>query len=553
MASSGLLTPWPRGTPAPSPSADRFVADVRPVVRARQTPSTPWMNQVSALRGCATKGRRALVVIAFAWIASTVLLLPISHAQAQQPEPGIATDKVPTDFPTFTHPYGAALGKATKHLRLVSDYNAHPGSGEFARVASIINSAPAGTDIAVTFRKPLNASSVPTPQQYRDGINVLISQFGSRVSYWGVFNEPNIVNVTPEQAKDYYQELVAALGGSNRILGPDVIDRWSSAYPNVFRNDVPAASVTNWISSYIELGGGLGVAATFHPYGAISRQKDTSVKQYANALPAGTPIWLTEAGALRASSHAGPITVDGHLVDDALQAEQVTFLMRNLLGSSFAGRVVTRAYYYQPGYDLTWDTSLFDISQQPRPAWSAFCAYACSDIDGDQLLDYLDRCPTVPGPASLQGCPDSDGDGIADIDDHCPTQSGPAATNGCPDADGDGVRDADDVCPQLPGLAAYNGCLPTGSQAYTDADGTAYVYYRGTDNAIWQLQHQLHAPTWDNVRLGGTAAGNPSAFVDSAGTHYAYYRGTDNAIWQLQHQLHAPTWDNVRLGGTAAG
>ncbi|MEO6540694.1 MAG: OmpA family protein, partial [Ferruginibacter sp.] len=91
------------------------------------------------------------------------------------------------------------------------------------------------------------------------------------------------------------------------------------------------------------------------------------------------------------------------------------------------------------------------------------------DRDGDGVLDGVDRCPDVPGLASLQGCPDRDGDGIADIDDKCPDVPGTARYQGCPipDTDKDGVNDEVDKCPTVPGLARYQGCpIPD-----TDGDG----------------------------------------------------------------------------------
>ncbi len=91
------------------------------------------------------------------------------------------------------------------------------------------------------------------------------------------------------------------------------------------------------------------------------------------------------------------------------------------------------------------------------------------DTDGDGIVDSLDRCPTVPGLASLQGCPDRDGDGIADIDDACPDVAGVAKYKGCPipDTDGDGINDEMDKCPTVPGVARYQGCpIPD-----TDGDG----------------------------------------------------------------------------------
>jgi len=91
------------------------------------------------------------------------------------------------------------------------------------------------------------------------------------------------------------------------------------------------------------------------------------------------------------------------------------------------------------------------------------------DRDGDGVLDDDDRCPDVPGLASLKGCPDRDGDGIADIDDKCPDVPGLARYQGCPipDTDKDGINDEEDKCPTVPGLARYQGCpIPD-----TDKDG----------------------------------------------------------------------------------
>jgi outer membrane protein OmpA-like peptidoglycan-associated protein len=82
------------------------------------------------------------------------------------------------------------------------------------------------------------------------------------------------------------------------------------------------------------------------------------------------------------------------------------------------------------------------------------------DRDGDGVNDEDDKCPDVPGVASLQGCPDRDGDGIADDEDKCPDVAGIAKYNGCPipDTDGDGINDEEDKCPDVAGLARYQGC-----------------------------------------------------------------------------------------------
>ncbi len=91
------------------------------------------------------------------------------------------------------------------------------------------------------------------------------------------------------------------------------------------------------------------------------------------------------------------------------------------------------------------------------------------DHDNDGVPDSTDRCPDVPGLASLKGCPDRDGDGIADIDDKCPDVPGLARYQGCPipDTDKDGINDEVDKCPTVFGFARYQGCpIPD-----TDKDG----------------------------------------------------------------------------------
>ncbi len=82
----------------------------------------------------------------------------------------------------------------------------------------------------------------------------------------------------------------------------------------------------------------------------------------------------------------------------------------------------------------------------------------CPDSDKDGIIDPDDRCPDVPGTKEFLGCPDTDKDGIEDSKDRCPTQSGPAKYDGCPDTDGDTVPDYLDKCPKVPGKVATNGC-----------------------------------------------------------------------------------------------
>jgi uncharacterized protein (TIGR03382 family) len=82
------------------------------------------------------------------------------------------------------------------------------------------------------------------------------------------------------------------------------------------------------------------------------------------------------------------------------------------------------------------------------------------DSDADGVLDDVDRCPTVPGLAGLQGCPDDDGDGVEDGVDRCLGEAGPVDRQGCPerDSDGDGLVDGKDPCPSEAGPLDRGGC-----------------------------------------------------------------------------------------------
>lgn len=128
------------------------------------------------------------------------------------------------------------------------------------------------------------------------------------------------------------------------------------------------------------------------------------------------------------------------------------------------------------------------------------------DLDGDGIVDELDACPSVPGPAhpldrSRNGCPDvvdTDHDGIADGDDACPREVGPPSSdpgrNGCPplDSDGDGISDGYDACPSVRGPAQSdpkrNGCpLDTDGDGIDD-EHDACPKLAGTENTDPKLR-----------------------------------------------------------------
>jgi OmpA-OmpF porin, OOP family len=120
--------------------------------------------------------------------------------------------------------------------------------------------------------------------------------------------------------------------------------------------------------------------------------------------------------------------------------------------------------------------SQYRFSIENRPGWHhsagvvVYFGEANPDKDKDGIKDKDDKCPDVPGVASLMGCPDRDGDGIADADDKCPDIAGIAAMMGCPDKDGDSIMDMEDDCPDVKGIAAFKGCPDTDNDGIKDAD-----------------------------------------------------------------------------------
>jgi outer membrane protein OmpA-like peptidoglycan-associated protein len=116
------------------------------------------------------------------------------------------------------------------------------------------------------------------------------------------------------------------------------------------------------------------------------------------------------------------------------------------------------------------------FSIENRPGWHHslgivnYFGESNPDRDKDGISDKDDKCPDVPGVASLMGCPDKDLDGITDADDKCPDVPGVAAMMGCPDKDGDMIMDTEDDCPDVAGLAAFKGCPDTDNDGIKDAD-----------------------------------------------------------------------------------
>ncbi|TRX31138.1 OmpA family protein [Flavobacterium sp. ZT3R18] len=112
------------------------------------------------------------------------------------------------------------------------------------------------------------------------------------------------------------------------------------------------------------------------------------------------------------------------------------------------------------------------------------------DSDGDTLLDNVDACPSVAGPVENKGCPwpDTDGDSVLDKDDKCPNEKGLVSNGGCPelDADKDGVLDKEDECPTVPGPASNKGCPEVTKEVLKELKVQARAVFFVTGKAVLQ-------------------------------------------------------------------
>jgi len=131
-------------------------------------------------------------------------------------------------------------------------------------------------------------------------------------------------------------------------------------------------------------------------------------------------------------------------------SETYIFLQANYR-FSFQDTKLDKNTFYSLGFTVPLRAKSAPIPVAPPPP---------PDQDGDGTADATDECPTLAGPAALNGCPDKDNDGVADKYDKCPDVAGTVKYLGCPipDNDKDGVNDEEDKCPTVAGLAKYGGC-----------------------------------------------------------------------------------------------
>ncbi|HEV3321658.1 MAG TPA: hypothetical protein VG147_05635, partial [Solirubrobacteraceae bacterium] len=60
--------------------------------------------------------------------------------------------------------------------------------------------------------------------------------------------------------------------------------------------------------------------------------------------------------------------------------------------------------------------------------------------------------------------------------------------------------------------------------------------------------------SWSLAEVGGSAAGDPVALINpTTEEQYVYFRGTNGAIWELYWEPSPHRWSLGELGGSAGG
>ena len=142
----------------------------------------------------------------------------------------------------------------------------------------------------------------------------------------------------------------------------------------------------------------------------------------------------------------------------------------------------------------------------------------CEDVDGDEVQDGIDNCPSAANNDqadadgdgtgdACEGPADSDGDGVVDTDDNCPDTGNPDQA----DFDGDGAGDACDADDDNDGVSDGADCAPRNASVTQTAGPASDLGWTAGSKTelVWTVGEQASA---SNVYRGDFEA---SAFDPS--------------------------------------
>lgn len=261
------------------------------------------------------------------------------------------------------------------------------------RVEELINEAhAAGHEVLVTIGRNFGNRTIPSTATYETKVGALVNRFHEKVTYWGPVNEPNAgdawlggqyTTTGPQIAAGYYNAMIRRVAAAKPTLTPEQVTQRVTG-PDLHDDRGSATAERDWLNAYWAAGGRFGVAATFHPYGAVQYQLPGELTDYRDAVAQLSPnstIWLTEIGAYRRNNRLAPDIFN----DLAGQDTRLRWLLDQLKLPTMSPRF-TRMYYYFPRdpYVVESDTTaesaqnlldsgLANGNGSQRPAWFTYC------------------------------------------------------------------------------------------------------------------------------------------------------------------------------------
>lgn len=433
--------------------------------------------------------------------------------------------------------------------------------------------------LTITYQPGYPANLHPGVTDFGNWCEAIATRYGSRIRHYAVWNEPNnnVGGQFLENDESYYNQLYRSCYSEIKAV---------SAANKVYYGEIDAhrAGACAWVEDAVNNGGTTyadGIALHTYQWTLAPEQQLGNACQGIGRLadwqswisawqasgklrsPSGgqVPMLITEHGYCTATGECPPsVPTANRITDENVRAQ---YARRSYLWAKSHG-VQIFSYYHVvnlPDAPSTWDTGIMDRAGRWSPS-----IYALHD--------------TVLGPGPSKAAVVTPGSGSYFYRDPgtatirarywniaaqawMPTTLGGSAA-GEPTAYTHGgetnvyFRGTDNAIWQWQWsnnawhLTRLGGSAAGDPVAYRHQSGASHaVYFRGTDNAIWQIQWQADNQSWTLTSLGGSAAGNPTAYVNGT-TQAVYFRGTDGAIWQLQWQLDNQSWTLTSLGGSAS-
>jgi hypothetical protein len=232
--------------------------------------------------------------------------------------------------------------------------------------------------------------SPPPRGEWAAKVREFVEAYDARVDVWGPANEPNegVGWLKDEDGvrklAGYYAELYKLIkreraGSGDKLLSPefhDHLDRSGSPIPAGSPYPPEYSTLDRYIDlyeAYIDgegVGDGFGDFVGWHPYKGLRLQSRAGTDDLAAALPAATPIWITEVGSVR------HVAFDTTVINQspAEQRSDLEWLVGSSSGIANHPRVARIYYWHMRDHNPNWDTALVGDNGAKRGAWYVWCS-----------------------------------------------------------------------------------------------------------------------------------------------------------------------------------